>query len=217
MAAAARRKRRFQMAVGGGLSAAAIAAVVLAISASGGSGLHTTNAQRAAAVATGNLTGLQSTPAPWQPEYPHLADRLAELHLPANGDESYHVHAHLSVYVNGQQVPVPGNVGITATLTGGIEATMHTHDTSGIIHMEAGNPYPFKVSDFLDVWGVKFTDTQLGAYTDRGQDRVWMYVNGKPISDPVTYVLRPHDNVVLAYGRAGSFPTNVPFNWPPGV
>jgi hypothetical protein len=152
----------------------------------------------------GSSEGVRATKPPWQPEYQHLQQRLDAMKLPPVGDESYHAHALLHVYVNGQPVTVPANIGIDASR--GIETSLHTHDTSGVIHMEAAHPYPFTLGDFFEVWGVRFSDTQLGAYSNSGSETVQVYVNGQRISDPASYELKAHDNIVVAYGEPGSFP-----------
>ncbi len=165
-----------------------------------------------------DLQGLQSTPAPWQPEYGSLPERLATLQsfgLPSNGDESYHVHAHLAIYVNGSPVTVPANVAISAADQ--IEAPMHTHDTSGVIHIEASQPSnAFTLGAFFDLWGVTFSANQLGSYQDSSGSTVQVYVNGHRIADPAHYALRPHDDIVVGYGTPGSFPHIVAFTWPTG-
>lgn len=148
--------------------------------------------------------GLQATEPPWPPEYEHLQQRLQALDLPPVGDQSYHVHALLHVYVDGEPVTVPANIGIDSSE--GIESSLHTHDTSGVIHMEAVHPYPYTLGDFFEVWGVRFSGTQLGAYTNSGSKTVQVYVNGHQIGDPTSYVLKADDNIVVAYGEPGSFP-----------
>ena len=160
-----------------------------------------------ATVASGN-EGVQATKPPWPPEYEHLEQRLEALNFPPVGDESYHIHALLHVYVDGQPVTVPANIGLDSAQ--GIEASMHTHDTSGVIHMEAAHSYPFTLGDFFRVWGVKFSSTQLGAYTNSGSKTVQVYVNGHRIDDPASYVLKAHDNIVVAYGKPDSFPKEPP-------
>lgn len=161
------------------------------------------------------LPGLEVTPAPWRPEYTHLPTRLAPLNLPPNGDESYHIHAHLAVFVNAQPVAVPANVGIS--IADRLESPMHTHDTSGIVHIEASRPSDaFTLGAFFDIWGVKFTGTQLGAYTSTTGKTLQVYVNGQPVANPTQYVLRPHDDIVVGYGAPGSVPKTVPFTWPAG-
>lgn len=158
--------------------------------------------------APGALPGLQETQAPWLPEYTSLVARYQALQFPPNGDESYHIHALLHVYVAGQPVTVPANLGIS--MAARLESPLHTHNTSGIIHVEAGRPFPFRLADIFAVWGVAFTDHQLGGYIDSGDERVRVYVNGQPVVDPTHYVLKDRDNIVVAYGASDSFPTEPP-------
>jgi hypothetical protein len=72
--------------------------------------------------------------------------------------------------------------------------------------MEATRKYPFRLVDFFDVWGVAFGRNRLGAYTSHGARRVWTFVDGRRVRHPESYVMKRHDNIVVAYGRAGSFP-----------
>ena len=152
--------------------------------------------------------GLAAGAAPWPAESTHLRARLATLAFPPNGNESYHIHALLHVYADGQAVTVPANIGISSAA--GIESPLHTHDTSGVIHIEAGAPHDFKLADFFTVWGVAFSATQLGGYHNSGEATVQVYVNGKPVADVMRYVIGAHDNIVVAYGAPGSFPTQPP-------
>lgn len=161
------------------------------------------------------LGGLQSTTAPWQPEYGSLPERLAALALPPNGDERYHIHAHLAIFVDGAPVAVAADVGVSAAAR--IESPMHTHDASGVVHIEASGPSDaFTLGAFFDLWGVTFDDQQLGGYQDAGGRSVQVYVDGQQISDPARYVLRPHDDIVVGYGTSGSFPRTVAYAWPQG-
>src|SRR4051794_34375582 len=79
--------------------------------------------------------GMQTGQPPWHPEYAHLAQRLKQIAIPAGGQEKFHIHALLHIYVNGLLSPVPANIGIESAK--GLESSMHTHDASGVIHMEA--------------------------------------------------------------------------------
>lgn len=159
--------------------------------------------------------GIQTGAAPWQPEYAHLPARLAALRLPPNGDESYHIHAHMAVYVDGQPVTVPADIGISAAA--GLESPMHTHDTTGVVHIEASQPSnAFTLGAFLDLWGVSFTGDQLGGYHNTQDKAVHVYANGQPITDPARYPLHRHDDIVIGYGSPNSFPHAVSFTWPDG-
>ena len=212
--AAAARKRRFMY--GGGILAGIVVIVIVVIAVASGGG-----SKSSSSTASGNSSdpklqaGLQTGPAPWQPEYTHLADRFEASGLPQSGTEQYHIHALLRVYINGKQQPVPANIGIDPS--GQFLAALHTHDTSGIIHMESDNFFPFKLGQFFDIWGVKFTDSQIGAYYNQGPNTVQVYVNGKKVADPVNYQLKRHDTIVVGYGKPGSFPTKIPANFPNGL
>ncbi|HLB21949.1 MAG TPA: hypothetical protein VK605_07540, partial [Solirubrobacteraceae bacterium] len=162
----------------------------------------------------GATAGLQATPAPWAPEYGGLQTRLAALNLPAGMDGAYHVHAALRVYADGKQVPVPANIGIEPE--GASMASLHTHDTSGVIHIESSEQYPFTLGQFFTIWGVKFSASQLGSYVSGTGKVLAVYANGKSMPNPAGYVMKPHDDIVVGYGKPGSFPTSFQNNWAPG-
>jgi hypothetical protein len=63
-----------------------------------------------------------------------------------------HFHPHLDIYVDGVPETIPANTGINDTCM----ANLHTHDTSGTIHVESsdvGAINDFVLGDFFMVWG----------------------------------------------------------------
>jgi hypothetical protein len=142
--------------------------------------------------------------APWQPEYAHLARRLKLIGIPPGGEEKFHIHAMLHIYVNGLLTPLPANIGLDPALK--IESSMHTHDSTGIIHMEAPHPYNYTLGDFFAVWGVKLGPAQVGGLKGYGGNHLHFYLNGAPLSNPAAHVLHKGDSVVIGYGSPSSFP-----------
>jgi len=142
----------------------------------------------------------------WQPEYAHLAQRLKLIGIPPGGKEKFHIHALLRIYVNGLLRPLPADIGIESAE--GIESSMHTHDGSGIIHMEAPRPYPYTLGDFFSVWGVKLGPAQVGGLKGYGGNRLHFYLNGKPLSNPAARVLHKDDSIVIGYGPPSGYPHN---------
>jgi hypothetical protein len=211
--AAADRRRRLM--IGGGvLALAAIIAVVVVVVAGGGGGSDaSTTASNSGSDSSSKLdqSGVRTTTAPWKPEYDFLAQRLSALEFPQQSDIGYHVHAVLFIYVDGKQVQVPANIGIDPQ--GRFIAALHTHDTSGVVHMEATKPYPFTLGEFINIWGVSFSDSNLGAYKAGDGKVLQLWVNGKQVSDPVNYKMKSHDVMILGYGKPGSFPTKKSFNF----
>ena len=205
--AAARRKRLIQ--IGTGAAVVVVAAIVAVVALSSGGSSKSSQAK------TGPLQkGLQVSPGPWPPEYSQLPQRLAAMQLPQTSDVIFHIHANMEVYTDGKKQTVPSQIGIDQTHQ--LLASLHTHDTSGTVHMEAVQPYPFKLGQFFNVWGVKFTQTQLGDYVAGKGLVLQVWVNGKQVKNFVTYVMKPHDRIVVGFGKPGSFPTKNNFKFPSG-
>ena len=137
---------------------------------------------------------------------------LALGNIDCNSSEqlTYHVHAHLSLYINGRPVAIPANVGIDDSNE--CYYWLHTHDSSGIIHIEAPQKGTYTLGTFLQLWGQRFS--QLGYPQQLNQATGWrVYVNGKPYSgDFHNIALEPHMLITMAYQSPGVTPDTV-FNW----
>jgi hypothetical protein len=165
------------------------------------------------------LPGLMVGKAPWGAnDGLYLRQRLKAigLHaLPAEG-VTLHIHQHLDLAVNGRLYPVPALIGINVGQR--FITELHTHDQSGIIHVESPTVRTFTLGEFFDVWGLRFSPRCLGGYCASGTKHVWVWVNAKRVrTDPRKVVLRSHQEIVVAYGtiasvRAlGPIPATYPF------
>ena len=111
---------------------------------------------------------------------------------------TYHVHAHLDVFVNGQRLTVPAGVGIHDNQC---LYWVHTHNTDGIMHIESPKERQFTLGEFVDIW--KATSPSLPP----NEDPI-IFVNGTPVTTKLQDTpLDAHDEIVLAYGGA---PPQVP-------
>jgi hypothetical protein len=183
------------------LTAAALAAA-MALAALAASGCGSAASAPAGLVISGQ--GLQTSKPPWAPEYKHLRERLKQIAIPPGGKETFHIHAMLHIYVNGLLVPVASHIGLDPAMH--LESSLHTHDHTGVIHMEAPHRFRFTLGDFFAVWGVKLGPAQVGGLTGLGGDHLHFYINGKRLRDPAAYVMRNGDNIVIGYGPDSSFP-----------
>lgn len=86
--------------------------------------------------------------------------------LPTMPDE-YHVHTHLSIFLNGEALAIPGNVGIHDQGAGlpNCFYQIHTHDSSGKLHIEAEEAGTFTLGQFFAIWGQSLTDTDVAGLT----------------------------------------------------
>lgn len=121
---------------------------------------------------------------------------------------AYHVHSHVSIYINGKPVQIPAQVGITGTCL----YWLHTHASDGIIHVEAPSQYPFKFGNFLDIWGTKFESLGYPPLLD--QNTGWqVYVNGKAYHGDYRQIpLVSHTLITMAYQSPGVKPDTT-YNW----
>jgi hypothetical protein len=212
-------------ALAGGVAIIAVVVVVIAATSGGGGGSSGSDPSSGGltfhkdSVPADSQLALLDTPPPWQPNYKQLPERVKAMGLPGFDETISHIHAWVHIYDDGKKVPVPGNIGIDAADQ--FLSPLHTHEVSqypeGIVHMEANEQYDFTLGQFMNVWGVKFTDNQLGSLKPKGDQKLQVYVNGQPVKDPVNVVMQEHDNVVIGYGKPGSFPTEPKLDWPQGL
>jgi hypothetical protein len=147
------------------------------------------------------LPGIETGPAPWLPEIDNLHARLNAIKLPALHEEGnvLHIHQHLDILVKGKPVIVPSGIGINQVAR--FISPLHTHDVSGVIHVESDVKRDFTLGQFFDVWGVRFSKSCLGGYCANRTDTLRIFVNGKPVSgDPRSLVLREHQEIAVVYG-----------------
>ena len=86
---------------------------------------------------------------------------------------------------NAPQISATGTSQSSSRTNAAIQS-LHTHDTSGTVHMESSVARTFTLGDFFDVWGVRFTPSCLGAYCNDGNgNTLQVFVNGQEqTSDP---------------------------------
>jgi hypothetical protein len=127
-----------------------------------------------------------------------------------------HYHAHLVILKpDGQPVTIPANVGIQATCLYWI----HTHDDSGIIHIEAPadqKDHKFTLGDFFDVWGQPLDSKQLATLSVGSGQKITAFVDGKAWDGDLRAIpLKPHGQITLELTPPVVQPT--PFEFPQGL
>jgi hypothetical protein len=157
------------------------------------------------------LPGVLTTKPPWPNNTGKLQQRLRAIGLAPLTQEGQvlHIHQHLDLFADGRRVTVPANIGIDAS--GGFLAALHTHDTTGIIHVESPVQASYTLGQFFGVWGVRLDARCIGGLCAGGAKRLRAWVNGKPLAaDPTRIILDQHQEIVLAYGTAAQVPKPLP-------
>jgi hypothetical protein len=121
---------------------------------------------------------------------------------------AFHIHTHLSVYVDGALRPVPAGVGAVTpvpqqTANGTFDNAsrcfywLHTHAQDGIIHVEAPNHATYTLGQFFAIWRQPLTGNQVGP----ARGSVTAYVDGRRYTgDPAKITLASHEDVQLDVG-----------------
>jgi hypothetical protein len=109
----------------------------------------------------------------------------------------YHVHTHLTLIEEGQEIPVPGDIGIQPDCL----FWLHTHSDNGIIHVEAPEQRDFTLGQLFAVWGQPLSETRLLDRTADASHEIQATVNGQTWEgDPAGIPLDDQTSVVIQYG-----------------
>ncbi|MFY9873262.1 MAG: hypothetical protein WAK17_26425, partial [Candidatus Nitrosopolaris sp.] len=127
----------------------------------------------------------------------------------------FHVHAHLDIIINGVYFLVPSQIGIPSNCF----YWLHTHDESGIVHIEAPMHRDFTLGQFFDIWNKKLSNDQIFNYVANANNPLNVYINGTKVPDGTNYrdiKLNAHDEIAIVYGTP---PSTIPssYKFPEGL
>lgn len=117
-----------------------------------------------------------------------------------------HTHSSLNVTINGNSFPVPNGIGINSTLWNdhsldkfGTErkattfgmispamSPLHTHDSSGIIHVESTELRNYTLGEFLNIWGLPLEGREIS-----------LIINGNSTESYTNHTLKDMEKIVL--------------------
>lgn len=138
---------------------------------------------------------------------------LDEIQCETSEQVALHIHSHLALFVGGKLIEIPKFIGIVPT--GPQTACLywiHTHDETGIIHVEAPEPHDYSLGNVFDIWGEPLRRDQVGPY----HGPVTAFVNGAKYDGDLAQIpLRAHQLITLEVGTPIVPPPN--YSFPPGL
>ena len=221
----------------------AIAAVCLCAACGGGGGSDETTTEAAGPIAPlSSLGKLQPAPPPGKkggelvpiPDAPELAPAGSKatagtdvdgIRCEHNAKLVFHVHSHLTVFVDGKQRAIPAGVGVDPPVgpdnyrpspigpqfgeTPGMCLTwVSTRYSDGLIHVESPEQRSFTLGDFFKVWGQPLGKDEVGP----AKGDVTAIVNGKVwTGDPSDIELAAHTQIQLMVGTPLVAPQTIRF------
>jgi hypothetical protein len=237
-AAQARRQRRRWLAV---IAAVVVVAAGLAtgitLAVGGGKGETASAQQQLSPLST--LGKLQPAPSPGAigpesvpvPSAPALAGTgtsaggqpVDGISCSSSEQTLFHIHAHLTVFVNGSARQVPAAIGIPGARAQSTPAGpyigsgdcfywLHTHAADGIVHIESPVQRGFTLGNFFDLWGQPLGPDQAGP----AKGNVTVIYNGHVYhGNPRNVPLTAHAQIQLEVGTPLVAPESI--TWPSGL
>jgi hypothetical protein len=162
-------------------------------------------------IEAGQLVGTETTAATGQ--------TVDGIQCQSNEQVAYHVHTHLSIFVNGQLRPMPAGIGIVLpnaqqTPQGPFDSAtqcfywLHVHAQDGVIHIESPTTRAYTLGQFFDLWGQPLTTTQVATVTGP----ITVFVSGRPVTgDPRNINLGSHEDIQIDVGTPVVPPQKI--NW----
>jgi hypothetical protein len=98
---------------------------------------------------------------------------------------------------------------------------LHTHDNSGIIHIESPIKRDFTLGQFFDLWKAKLNNPEMfdNIFNKSANNMPQIYINGNKLPNGTNYrdvKLHAHDEIALIYGTP---PANITskYDFPKGL
>jgi hypothetical protein len=138
---------------------------------------------------------------------------IGGVYCSANEQVAYHIHAYVNINIDGAPVPLSQGVGVAPGTTPSCLYWMHSHDTSGVIHIESPTTRVYTLKQYFDIWQ-SFSSSTITYPTQLSSSTGWtIYLNGKQVtSDFSRLQLTKHSIVTIAYNSPGTKPVTT-FSW----
>ena len=237
-----KRKQRWLAAAGGAVIVVAAAVGITLAATSGGTSSSSTGSGgtpslKLAALSTlGTLkpatpsgpAGPEGVPIPSAPPLTGTATKATGQKVDGIGCDTseqvlFHIHAHLTLFVNGSPRQVPAGIGIPDAKaqntpqgpfigSGKCFYWLHTHAADGIIHTESPVHRTYTLGNFFDEWGQPLGPDQAGP----AKGHVTALYNGKVYQgNPRDIPLNKHAQIQLEVGTPLVAPESI--TWPSGL
>jgi hypothetical protein len=205
------RQRRIRILIG--VPSAIVVVAVVAVLAVLFAGTHSPGSGPAgSAMAAAEKTGASGLTGPVLAGLDSAAQgsRVNGIQCSSSEQTVYHIHAHLAVYVNGARQTIPYGVGIpggTAQNYNGLQYVgsgscfywLHTHDQTGVIHIESPVQKLYTLGDFFAILGQPLTAGEVGP---AATGTLTVYVDGKRYAgDPASITLTAHKLIQIDVGK----------------
>ncbi|MBS3086106.1 hypothetical protein J4422_00190 [Candidatus Pacearchaeota archaeon] len=124
----------------------------------------------------------------------------SEINIGSHKNIALHIHSDLEIKINNQGFPIPADIGIQT----GIMRPLHTHDSSGEVHIEGPYARDFTIGEFFQIWNKTFNSTCIfeNCIGTESNSTLKMSVNGQESQQFENHIMRDGDEIVIEFTSA---------------
>lgn len=129
---------------------------------------------------------------------------------------------HLDIWIQGRAMTIPEGTGTVSASGGSCQYWIYTQDSAtgqpdNIVRAVPPSGQTATLGDFLDIWGLPLSTTDLMGHQVATGSSIQAYVNGKAFQgDPRTIQFQAHDEIVLQFGPPFHTPVPSSYAFPSG-
>ena len=124
---------------------------------------------------------------------------IEETCLGSHSSEISHTHSTLSIFIDGDEISIPQNIGIQDSVCPDGMRGIHTHDDTGRLHIETPSQIDAPVGAFFNIWGETFNSEQIFNNVANSSKEVVMLVNDVINDEFENYIMLDGDKIEIFY------------------
>ena len=124
---------------------------------------------------------------------------ILDVCLADHGGGISHIHSSLSIIIDGNEIAIPGDIGIQDSDCPDGMRGVHTHHADGTLHIESPGAMDAPVGAFFEIWGENFDETHILNKESNEENEVVMFVNGQENLEFENYVMNDGDVIEIEY------------------
>ena len=124
---------------------------------------------------------------------------IEETCLGSHSSDISHTHSTLSIFIDGDEISIPQNIGIQDSECPDGMRGIHTHDDTGRLHIETPSQIDAPVGAFFNIWGETFNSEQIFDNVANSSKEVVMLVNDVINDEFENYIMLDGDKIEIFY------------------
>ena len=124
---------------------------------------------------------------------------ILDVCLDSHSEVVEHYHVTLSIIIDGSNVEIPADTGIQDEFCPDGMRGIHTHDSTGKLHIETPDQENGTIGAFFAIWNQTFNQNQILDNQANSEFEIIMEVNGQQNNEYQHYLMHDGDQIEIRY------------------